>query len=97
MGDVFTSCNWILRDGYVRVPPYILLKRFKFISAPKTATKRVFLITDEDNPHSGVGSAQLVTSARTTLIVSQRNNVGATLTVMIGSNASRGHCRALLH
>ncbi|TEB31595.1 Ku DNA-binding complex, Ku70 subunit [Coprinellus micaceus] len=49
MGDVFTSCNWILRDG-----------------APKTATKRVFLITDEDNPHPGSG--QLVTSARTTLI-----------------------------
>ncbi|KAJ3501671.1 hypothetical protein NMY22_g18843 [Coprinellus aureogranulatus] len=51
MGDVFTSCNWILRDG-----------------APKTATKRVFLITDEDNPHPKSGSGQLVTSARTTLI-----------------------------
>ncbi|KAG5352384.1 hypothetical protein C0989_002575 [Termitomyces sp. Mn162] len=51
MGDVFTSCNWVLRDG-----------------APKTATKRVFLITDEDNPHSGPGSQQLITSARTTLI-----------------------------
>ncbi|KAJ7248523.1 SPOC like C-terminal domain-containing protein [Mycena rebaudengoi] len=51
MGDVFTSCNWVLRDG-----------------APKTASKRVFLITDEDDPHSGPGSKQLVTSARTTLI-----------------------------
>ncbi|KAJ7432310.1 SPOC like C-terminal domain-containing protein [Mycena galericulata] len=51
MGDVFTSCNWVLRDG-----------------APKTASKRVFLITDEDDPHSGAGSKQLVTSARTTLI-----------------------------
>ncbi|KAF5379661.1 hypothetical protein D9615_005809 [Tricholomella constricta] len=51
MGDVFTSCNWVLRDG-----------------APKTATKRVFLITDEDDPHSGPGSQQLITSARTTLI-----------------------------
>ncbi|KAK7043879.1 ATP-dependent DNA helicase II subunit 1 [Paramarasmius palmivorus] len=50
MGDVFTSCNWVIRDG-----------------APKTATKRVFLITDEDNPHAGPGSKQLVTSARTTL------------------------------
>ncbi|KAG6829004.1 hypothetical protein H0H92_005981 [Tricholoma furcatifolium] len=51
MGDVFTSCNWVIRDG-----------------APKTATKRVFLITDEDDPLSGPGSAQLITSARTTLI-----------------------------
>lgn len=51
MGDVFTSCNWVLRDG-----------------APKTATKRVFLITDEDDPHAGAGSQQLMTSARTTLI-----------------------------
>ncbi|KAJ6561453.1 SPOC like C-terminal domain-containing protein [Mycena vulgaris] len=51
MGDVFTSCNWVLRDG-----------------APKTASKRVFLITDEDDPHAGPSSKQLVTSARTTLI-----------------------------
>ncbi|KAJ2913757.1 hypothetical protein MD484_g6661, partial [Candolleomyces efflorescens] len=51
MGDVFTSCNWILRDG-----------------APKTATKRIFLITDEDSPHAGPASKQLVTSARTTLL-----------------------------
>ncbi|KAF8071492.1 SPOC like C-terminal domain-containing protein [Lyophyllum atratum] len=51
MGDVFTSCNWVIRDG-----------------APKTATKRVFLITDEDDPHPGPGSQQLITSARTTLI-----------------------------
>ncbi|KXN91753.1 ATP-dependent DNA helicase II subunit 1 [Leucoagaricus sp. SymC.cos] len=50
MGDVFTSCNWVLRDG-----------------APKTATKRVFLITDEDDPHPGSASKQLITSARTTL------------------------------
>ncbi|KAG1736302.1 SPOC like C-terminal domain-containing protein [Suillus lakei] len=49
LGDVFTSCNWVLRDG-----------------APKTASKRVFLITDDDNPHPG--SKQLVTSARTTLL-----------------------------
>ncbi|KAJ7068801.1 SPOC like C-terminal domain-containing protein [Mycena amicta] len=51
MGDVFTSCNWVLRDG-----------------APKTATKRVFLITDEDDPHHGPGSNQLIKSASTTLI-----------------------------
>ncbi|KDR78542.1 hypothetical protein GALMADRAFT_243950 [Galerina marginata CBS 339.88] len=51
MGDVFTSCNWVLRDG-----------------APKTASKRVFLITDEDDPHPRTGSKQLITSARTTLI-----------------------------
>ncbi|KAJ7462125.1 SPOC like C-terminal domain-containing protein [Mycena latifolia] len=50
-GDVFTSCNWVLRDG-----------------APKTASKRVFLITDEDDPHAGPSSKQLVTSARNTLI-----------------------------
>ncbi|KAJ3759185.1 SPOC like C-terminal domain-containing protein [Lentinula raphanica] len=48
MGDVFTSCNWVIRDG-----------------APKTATKRVFLITDEDNPHPS--SKQLKISAQTTL------------------------------
>ncbi|KAI0951510.1 hypothetical protein AcW1_008540 [Taiwanofungus camphoratus] len=51
MGDVFTSCNWVMRDG-----------------APKTATKRVFLITDEDNPHSGPVRERFVTSARTTLV-----------------------------
>ncbi|KAI0703839.1 ku70-like protein [Cytidiella melzeri] len=51
MGDVFTSCNWIMRDG-----------------APKTATKRIFLITDDDDPNAGVGSERLLTSAKTTLI-----------------------------
>ncbi|KAF9072547.1 ku70-like protein [Rhodocollybia butyracea] len=50
IGDLFTSCNWVFRDG-----------------APKTATKRVFLITDEDNPHPGHGAKQLRTSAETTL------------------------------
>ncbi|KAG6372151.1 SPOC like C-terminal domain-containing protein [Boletus reticuloceps] len=49
MGDVFTSCNWVIRDG-----------------APKTASKRVFLITDDDNPHPN--SKQLLTSSKTTLI-----------------------------
>ncbi|KAI0711857.1 ku70-like protein, partial [Cerioporus squamosus] len=51
VGDVFTSCNWVIRDG-----------------APKTATKRIFFITDEDNPHPGAASSRLITSARTTLI-----------------------------
>ncbi|KAH8094504.1 SPOC like C-terminal domain-containing protein [Cristinia sonorae] len=51
MGDVFTSCNWIMRDG-----------------APKTASKRVFLITDSDDPNAGPGKERLMTSARTTLI-----------------------------
>ncbi|KZT27230.1 SPOC domain-like protein [Neolentinus lepideus HHB14362 ss-1] len=51
MGDVFTSCNWVLRDG-----------------APKTATKRVFLITDEDDPHPGAGGQRLITSSQTTLL-----------------------------
>ncbi|KAI6043106.1 SPOC like C-terminal domain-containing protein [Pisolithus marmoratus] len=49
MGDVFTSCNWVLRD-----------------SAPKIASKRVFLITDDDNPNPA--STKMLTSARTTLI-----------------------------
>ncbi|KAF9219431.1 Ku DNA-binding complex, Ku70 subunit [Gyrodon lividus] len=49
VGDVFTSCNWVIRDG-----------------APKTASKRVFFITDDDNPHPN--SKQLLTSSRTTLI-----------------------------
>lgn len=40
------------------------------LRAPKTATKRVFLITDEDNPHSGPVRERFVTSARTTLVVS---------------------------
>lgn len=77
MGDVFTSCNWVLRDGCV-IPhfPFPGLVFFFWLMgcvyvcrAPKTATKRVFLITDEDNPHPGPGTKQLVTSARTTLIV----------------------------
>ncbi|KAL5485891.1 KU70 [Sanghuangporus weigelae] len=51
LGDVFTSCNWALRDG-----------------APKSGIKRVFLITDEDDPHPGAKNAQLVTSAQTTLL-----------------------------
>ncbi|KAH9838734.1 ku70-like protein [Rhodofomes roseus] len=51
MGDVFTSCNWVIRDG-----------------APKTATKRVFLVTDEDDPHPGAAKERLITTARTTLI-----------------------------
>jgi hypothetical protein len=38
-------------------------------SAPKTATKRIFLITDEDDPNPGVGRERLLTSAKTTLIV----------------------------
>ncbi|KAF5364412.1 hypothetical protein D9758_010691 [Tetrapyrgos nigripes] len=49
MGDVFTSCNWVIRDG-----------------APKTASKRVFLISNQDQPHL-TNSQQLITSARTTL------------------------------
>ncbi|KAH8986239.1 SPOC like C-terminal domain-containing protein [Lactarius hatsudake] len=50
VGDLFTSCNWILRDG-----------------APKSASKRVFLITDNDDPHPGLHNPRLITSARTTL------------------------------
>lgn len=68
MGDVFTSCNWVLRDGLVSVA-FILATTNESNRAPKTASKRVFLITDEDDPHTGPGSKQLITSARTTLIV----------------------------
>ncbi|EIW57977.1 ku70-like protein [Trametes versicolor FP-101664 SS1] len=51
VGDVLTSCNWVMRDG-----------------APKTATKRIFFITDEDDPHPGPSGHRFITSARTTLI-----------------------------
>lgn len=68
MGDVFTSCNWVLRDGLGQ-PYHSATHTHQIFSAPKTATKRVFLITDEDNPHAGAGYRQLTTSARTTLIV----------------------------
>ena len=73
MGDVFTSCNWVLRDGCVcRVPCAVCLTLTLTgvcCRAPTTATKRVFLITDEDDPHPGPGTRQLATSARTTLVV----------------------------
>jgi hypothetical protein len=39
-------------------------------SAPKSATKRVFLITDNDDPFAGSHNPRLITSARTTLVVS---------------------------
>lgn len=67
MGDVFTSCNWVIRDGWANWNNF---ENFlHLVSAPKTASKRIFLITDEDNPHPSAGSKQLITSARTTLIV----------------------------
>ena len=40
-------------------------------SAPKLATKRVFLITDNDDPFAGSQNPRLITSARTTLVVSE--------------------------
>lgn len=36
--------------------------------APKSATKRIFLITDNDNPHTGKGRERLILTARTTLV-----------------------------
>lgn len=36
--------------------------------APKSATKRVFLITNDDNPHTGKGRERLILTARTTLV-----------------------------
>lgn len=47
IGDVFTSCNWLFRDG-----------------APKSGLKRIFLVTDEDDPHPG--SPQFLKTAQTT-------------------------------
>ncbi|KAF8573937.1 SPOC domain-like protein [Ramaria rubella] len=47
VGDVFTSCNWVMRDG-----------------APKTGMKRIFLVTDEDNPHPS--TTQYIRTALTT-------------------------------
>jgi hypothetical protein len=41
-------------------------------SAPKSATKRVFLITDNDDPFAGSHNPRLITSARTTLVVSEK-------------------------
>ena len=76
MGDVFTSCNWVMRDGcgflYWGSCNQV---QYAFARAPKTATKRVFLITDEDDPHPGLRNERLLTSARTTLIVSGITNI----------------------
>ena len=71
MGDVFNSCNWVIRDGCVQPSKYVLRvgNVQTSLRAPKTATKRVFLITDEDDPHSGASKPKLITTARTTLIV----------------------------
>ena len=68
-------------------------------SAPKTASKRVFLITDEDNPHPGKGSQQLITSARTTLIVCELTFPvkHMELNVMAGLDTSRCCGGAILH
>ncbi|KAH9966958.1 hypothetical protein BGW80DRAFT_1230262 [Lactifluus volemus] len=49
VGDVFTSCNWVL--------------------PPKSAIKRVFLITDNDNPLASSHNSRLVTSTRTKFTV----------------------------
>ena len=38
------------------------------LSAPKTASKRIFFITDEDDPHPGNRAERLVKSAETTLV-----------------------------
>ncbi len=59
-----------MRDGLVDQFQEAALPLTEVRSAPKTATKRVFLITDEDDPNAGPGKDRLMTSARTTLIVS---------------------------
>jgi ATP-dependent DNA helicase 2 subunit 1 len=74
VGDVFTSCNWVLRDGCYQI---LIISRITSINthnrAPKSATKRVFLITDNDNPLASSHNSRLVTSARTTLTVGGRS------------------------
>ena len=68
MGDVFTSCNWALRDGFVHIP--FSFQRYTTNaagSAPKTGFKRIFLITDEDDPHTGSDTSRLMTTAKTNL------------------------------
>ena len=52
MGDVFSTCNWVLRDGYAHETINSCWFDTPF-RAPKAATKRVFLVTDEDSPHDG--------------------------------------------
>ena len=73
VGDLFTSCNWVLRDGYYRLQPIPCAMLINAPgSAPKSATKRVFLITDDDDPFAGLHNPRLITSARTTLVVGER-------------------------
>lgn len=66
-------------------------------SASKTAIKRVFLITDQDNPHPGEGGTQLSTSARTTLVVGVRLGNEACAHFFVGFIAGWGHDRTILH
>jgi ATP-dependent DNA helicase 2 subunit 1 len=71
VGDLFTSCNWVLRDGYVDFKfSYCAAESNVDPRAPKLATKRVFLITDNDDPLAGLHNPRLITSARTTFTVS---------------------------
>ena len=70
LGDVFTSCNWVLRDGSASIKSRMDYITDFIIRAPKTASKRVFLITDNDDPLPSIGKERLITSARTTLIAS---------------------------
>lgn len=85
VGDVFTSCNWVLRDGcdQFQLPPCATLINADN-RAPKSATKRVFLITDDDDPLAISRNPRLVTSARTTLTVCRRFFSIYTLLVLPG-------------
>jgi ATP-dependent DNA helicase 2 subunit 1 len=70
---VFTSCNWVLRDGCDQSQfPHCSTLISTLNRAPKSATKRVFLITDNDDPLASSHNPRLVTSARTTLTVCGR-------------------------
>jgi hypothetical protein len=68
-------------------------------SAPKSATKRVFLITDNDDPFAGSHNPRLITSARTTLIVCEKFLHATRAEGVTFSGSLAGWCerRAFLH
>jgi hypothetical protein len=61
-------------------------------SAPKSATKRVFLITDNDDPFAGSHNPRLITSARTTLVVSEKILQIGSLLNLICPGSAAGWC-----
>ena len=66
-----------------------------FIRAPKAATKRIFFVTDEDNPHEG--NFQLDRIAKQNITVSLGESRFPRQRPLIGSLLSRDHPRTVLH